>query len=96
MKESHERLKPSIVKASKRELKQLPEHLRYAFLGESSTLLVITASNLSGIEEEKILRILREFKSAIGWTITDIKRTSPSYCQHKILIEEGSKPTVEH
>ncbi|XP_063947597.1 uncharacterized protein LOC135152057 [Daucus carota subsp. sativus] len=96
LKDSHERLKPSIVEAPKPELKQLPEHLRYAFLREASTLPINIASNLSGIEEEKLLRILREFKSAIGWTITDIKGISPSYCQHKILIEEGSKPTVEH
>nr|XP_017248025.1 PREDICTED: uncharacterized protein LOC108219212 [Daucus carota subsp. sativus] len=38
LKDSHERLKPSIVEAPKLELKQLPEHLRYAFLGEASTL----------------------------------------------------------
>ncbi|KAL8108518.1 hypothetical protein AgCh_024828 [Apium graveolens] len=46
-------------------------------------------------EEDKLLRILREFKSAIAWTIADIKGISPSYCMHKILLEEGSKPTVE-
>ncbi|XP_063948095.1 uncharacterized protein LOC135152190 [Daucus carota subsp. sativus] len=73
LKDSHEKLEPSIVETPKLELKQLPEHLRYAFLGEASTLPVIIASNLSGIEEEKLLRILREFKSAIGWTFADIK-----------------------
>ncbi|XP_074357019.1 uncharacterized protein LOC141696791 [Apium graveolens] len=46
-------------------------------------------------DEDKLLIILREFKSAIGWTITDVKEISPSYCTHKILLEEGSKPTVE-
>ncbi|KAL8147467.1 hypothetical protein AgCh_004972 [Apium graveolens] len=46
-------------------------------------------------DEEKLMRILREFKSAIVWTIADIKGINPSYCMHKILLEEGSKPTVE-
>ncbi|KAL8155053.1 hypothetical protein AgCh_000438 [Apium graveolens] len=55
----------------------------------------IIASDLSGSDEDKLLRILREFKSAIGWTIADIKGIIPTYCMHKILLEEGSKPTVE-
>jgi hypothetical protein len=95
LKTSQAKLKPSLEEAPNLELKPLPEHLRYAFLGESSTLPVIIASNLSGNEEEKLLRILKEFKSAIGWTIADIKGISPSYCMHKILLEEGHKPSVE-
>ncbi|KAL8103136.1 hypothetical protein AgCh_027607 [Apium graveolens] len=89
------RLKPSIEEAPTLEIKPLPEHLRYAFLGDASTLPVIIVSDLSGSDEEKLPRILREFKSAIGRTIADIKEICPSYCMHKILLEEGSKPTVE-
>ncbi|XP_074323538.1 uncharacterized protein LOC141660452 [Apium graveolens] len=48
----------------------------------------------SGSNEDKLLRILREFKSTIGWTITDIKGISPSYCQHKIILEEGTSSWV--
>ncbi|KAL8100532.1 hypothetical protein AgCh_032694 [Apium graveolens] len=95
LKNAEGNLKPSIEAAPTLELKPLPEHLRYAFLGDASTLPIIIASDLSGSEEDKLLRILREFKSAIGWTIADIKGISPSYCMHKILLEEGSKPTVE-
>ncbi|KAL8104495.1 hypothetical protein AgCh_028640 [Apium graveolens] len=95
LKNAEGKLKPSIEEAPTLELKLLPEHLRYAFLGDSSTLPVIISADLSGSEEDKLLRILREFKSAIGWTIADIKGISPSYCMHKILLEEGSKPTVE-
>ncbi|XP_017249843.1 uncharacterized protein LOC108220551 [Daucus carota subsp. sativus] len=72
LKGSHEPLKPSVVEAPKLELKPLPDHLRYAFLGESSTLPVVISANLSGEEEDKLLRLLREFKTAIGWTIADI------------------------
>nr|XP_016499937.1 PREDICTED: uncharacterized protein LOC107818433 [Nicotiana tabacum] len=46
--------------------------------------------------EEKLLRVLREHKHAIGWTMSDIKGISPAFCLHKILMEEGHKPSVEH
>ena len=38
-----EKLSPSIVKAPELELKPLPGHLKYAFLGEKETLPVIIA-----------------------------------------------------
>ncbi|XP_070012186.1 uncharacterized protein [Nicotiana sylvestris] len=40
--------------------------------------------------------ILKECKTAIGWTMADIKGISPTYCIHKILLEEGHKPSREH
>ncbi|XP_022856556.1 uncharacterized protein LOC111377665 [Olea europaea var. sylvestris] len=48
---------PSIVKPPKLELKQLPPHLRYAYLGESSTLPVIISSTVNEVEEEKLLQM---------------------------------------
>jgi hypothetical protein len=84
---------PSIVKAPNLELKQLPEHLTYAYLGENKTLPMIVAANLSSGEEEKLLRILREHKIAIGWTIADIKGISPAKCMHQIHLEDEAKPT---
>jgi hypothetical protein len=86
-------LVPSIVQAPNLELKQLPEHLTYAYLGEDKTLPVIVAANLSLGEEEKLLRVLREHKTAIGWTIADIKGISPAKCMHQIHLEDGAKPT---
>ncbi|KAL2243646.1 UNVERIFIED_CONTAM: Retrovirus-related Pol polyprotein from transposon 17.6 [Sesamum indicum] len=77
------------------ELKELPKHLKYAFLGENKTLLVIISSKLTDLEEEKLIRVLREFREAIGWTIADIKGLSPSTCMHRILLEEGAKPSRE-
>jgi len=90
------KLPPSIVKPPTLELKQLPTHLRYAFLEGPSSLPVIVSSSLSRIEEEKLLRVLREHKKAIGWSISDIKGISPSLCMHKILMEDNFKPSVEH
>ncbi|XP_070010417.1 uncharacterized protein [Nicotiana sylvestris] len=46
-------------------------------------------------EEEKLLRKLSEYKRALGWTMSDIKGISPAYCMHKILMEDGHKPSVE-
>ena len=78
------------------ELKQLPEHLCYAFLGDSYTFPVIVAASLTPEEEEKLLRMLREHRTALGWTISDIKGISPSICMHKILMEELYKLSIEH
>jgi len=50
---------PSILDAPKLELKELPQHLRYAFLGENSTLPVIVSSSLTGDGKEKLLRATR-------------------------------------
>ncbi|XP_052198389.1 uncharacterized protein LOC127805674 [Diospyros lotus] len=77
------------------ELKPLPSHLRYVFLGKSSTFPVIISADLNEEQVEKLLRILREHRKAIGWTLSDIKGISPSICMHKINLEENSKPTVD-
>ncbi|KAL5803359.1 hypothetical protein ACOSQ4_031664 [Xanthoceras sorbifolium] len=45
--------RPSIEQPPILELKQLPSHLRYAYLGDSAALPVIISASLSKIEEEK-------------------------------------------
>jgi hypothetical protein len=57
---------------------------------------MIVSAKLSKTEEEKLLRVLRKHKAALGWVLTDIKGISPSICMHKILLEDEVKPTVEH
>ena len=84
---STESLLPS-VQAPKLEMKSLLDHLKYVYLGENDTLPVIIAQNLTKVQEEKIIRVLREYKTAIGWTIDDIKGISPFICMLRILIEE--------
>ena len=88
------KLVPSIVKPPKLELKPLPQHLKYVYLGEIETLPVIIASDLSPLEEDKLIKVLRDHKNAIGWTIADIKGISPTMCMHRILMEDA-KPTRE-
>uniref|UniRef100_A0A1S4CT84 RNA-directed DNA polymerase n=1 Tax=Nicotiana tabacum TaxID=4097 RepID=A0A1S4CT84_TOBAC len=87
--------KPSIEEAPNIELKPLPVHLCYAYLGNSETLPVIISSSLTNVQEEKFLRVLRKHKKAIGWTIADIKGIGPSFCMHKIFLEDGHCPIVE-
>ncbi|KAJ8759780.1 hypothetical protein K2173_009881 [Erythroxylum novogranatense] len=87
--------KPSIEVPPELELKQLPHHLKYAYLGENSTLPVIVSTELTNVQEEKLLRVLKGHKRAIGWTLADIKGISPLFCQHKIILEEEFKPSVQ-
>ena len=63
---SPSRLTPSIEKPPIMEEKKLPNNLRYAYLGEESTLPVIISSSISNMLEEKLLKILKEHKEAIG------------------------------
>ncbi|XP_059277534.1 uncharacterized protein LOC132031568 [Lycium ferocissimum] len=63
--------KPSIIEPPL-ELKPLPSHLRYEFLGPSNTLPVIIFARLMDKQRERLLVTLRRYKKAIGWCITDI------------------------
>ncbi|XP_073121745.1 uncharacterized protein [Henckelia pumila] len=73
-------------------LKKFPKHLKYVFLGEGETLPVIISSSLEVEQEEQLIKALKEHKTAIGWTIVDIKGISPSTCMHRILMEERASP----
>ncbi|XP_059294570.1 uncharacterized protein LOC132047560 [Lycium ferocissimum] len=64
--------KPSIIEPPKLELKQLPSHLKYEFLGPNNTLLVIVSALLTEEQISLLLKVLREYRRAIGWTIADI------------------------
>ncbi|KAH9716907.1 Endonuclease [Citrus sinensis] len=90
---SNEKLLPSVMQAPTLKLKPLPKHLQYIYLGENETLPVIIAKTLTLVQQEKLIRVLWDHKTAIGWTMADIKGISHSMCMHHILLEEGSKPT---
>ncbi|XP_022143639.1 uncharacterized protein LOC111013500 [Momordica charantia] len=36
-----------------------------------------------------------KYKRAIGWTITDIRGISPTFCMHKIILEEEATNSIE-
>ena len=77
---------PSFKQSPQLEQKPLPNHLRYAYLGESSTLLVIISTSLTAVEEGKLLRVLRDHKDAVGWLLVDLKGIRLSMCMHQILL----------
>jgi hypothetical protein len=93
--ENKEKKETVVPDSQKKELKPLPNNLKYKFLGPAESLPVIIASDLTDAQEEKLIEVLREHKEAIGWTIEDIKGISPSLVMHKIHLEEDSKPSRE-
>ena len=86
---------PSFETPPKMEQKPLPSQLRYAYLGDASTLPVIISASLTIAKEAKLLRVLRDHKDALGWSLADLKGIRPSICMHRILLEDGHKPSVE-
>ncbi|GKD68454.1 hypothetical protein Tco_1322544 [Tanacetum coccineum] len=84
-----------MIKPPKLELKELPEHLEYAFLQGDDQLLIVISSALSASEKIKLLEALRNHKGAITWSIVDVKGIDSSFYTHKILIEDEFKLTVQ-
>ncbi|XP_016506363.1 uncharacterized protein LOC107824139 [Nicotiana tabacum] len=74
--------KPSIIEPPQLELKPLPPHLRYKFLGSNDTLPVIVSSLLNDMQVNQLLAVLKEHRQAIGWTITDIRGIPVGICEH--------------
>nr|GEW27938.1 reverse transcriptase domain-containing protein [Tanacetum cinerariifolium] len=86
--------KSSIEEPPELELKELPSHLEYAYLEGVDNLPIIIAKDLNVDEKEALLKVLKSYKRAIAWKITDIKGIDPRFCTHKILMEEDYKPAV--
>nr|GFA77574.1 reverse transcriptase domain-containing protein [Tanacetum cinerariifolium] len=82
-------------KPPKVELKELPPHLEYAFLGNNGEWLVIIAKDLSSKEKTDLINALKTRKKAIAWKLTDIKGIDPEFCSDKILLEEEHSLKVQ-
>ena len=59
-------LKPFIEQTSVLEIKLLPSHLEYAYLGESETFHIIISSSLIDDKKERLLKVLHNHKRALG------------------------------
>src|SRR6266496_3498814 len=57
---------------------------------------VIISANLLEHEEERLLKVLRKHRAAIGYTLDDLKVISPTLYQHRINMEPDAKPVVDH
>ncbi|XP_073314692.1 uncharacterized protein [Primulina huaijiensis] len=87
--------KSSIEDPPTLELKPLPPHLKYVYLGANNTLPVIISAALTDVMEDKLVEVLKAHKSAFAWKVTDIKGINPSVCMHKILMEDKYSPLVQ-
>ncbi|GKB60454.1 hypothetical protein Tco_0916640 [Tanacetum coccineum] len=89
-------IKSSIDDPSELELKDLPSHIEYAFLEGTDKLPVIISKELKMEEKAALLKVLKSHKWAITWKIYDIMGIDPSFCTHKILMEDDFKPAIQH
>ncbi|GKC82925.1 reverse transcriptase domain-containing protein, partial [Tanacetum coccineum] len=89
-------IKSSIDDPPELELKDLPSHLEYAFLKGTNKLPVIISKELKDEEKTSLLKVLKPHKWAIAWKISDIKGIDPSFCTHKILMEDDFQLVVQH
>ncbi|GKC53940.1 reverse transcriptase domain-containing protein [Tanacetum coccineum] len=89
-------IKSSIDDPPELELKDLPSHLEYAFLEGTDKLPVIISKELKDKEKAALLKVLKSYKRAIAWKISDIKGIDPRFCTQKILMEDDFKPAVQH
>ncbi|GJZ90217.1 hypothetical protein Tco_0662144 [Tanacetum coccineum] len=83
------------IDEKKPELKNLPQHVEYAYLHGDKSFPIIISSELSKKEKISLLQVLEKRKGAIAWKMSDIKGISPSYCTHKILMEDDYKPVIQ-
>ncbi|KAI3730046.1 hypothetical protein L6452_18722 [Arctium lappa] len=74
----------------------LPSSLTYAFLGNNSSYPVIVNASLSHIELDKLLHVLKKFKSVLGYSIDDLRGISPSFCTHRILLDNENATSIEY
>nr|GEX18473.1 hypothetical protein [Tanacetum cinerariifolium] len=77
------------------ELKELPPHLEYAFLGENEKWPVIIAKDLSVNKKSALIDVLKSRKKPIAWKLTDIRGIDPEFCSQKILLEDDFSPKVQ-
>nr|GEY00260.1 DNA-directed DNA polymerase [Tanacetum cinerariifolium] len=64
------------------ELKDLPLHLEYAFLEGDDKLPVIIAKDVTIEEKTALITVLKPYKRAIAWKLSDIKGENHIHCPH--------------
>jgi hypothetical protein len=56
---------------------------------------VIISDKLSKEETQKLVTVLERHRSAIGYSLEDLKGISPDLCTHSIPIDPNCKPSRE-
>nr|GEV47243.1 reverse transcriptase domain-containing protein [Tanacetum cinerariifolium] len=83
--------KSSIEEPPKLVLKDLPSHLKHAYLEGVDKLPVIILKDLKVDEKEALLKVLKSHKRAIAWKITDVKDTMLQRCEDTNLVLNWEK-----
>ena len=72
------------------ELKTLPKELKYVHLDENGKYPIIISSSLSPEQEKNLIDVIQKHRSAIGWSLDDIKGINPEVCSHHIYLEDNA------
>jgi hypothetical protein len=89
-------IKPEEPQVPEVDLKPLTKGLKYEFLGPDKTYPIIVSDELNPEENEKLLNLLKKHRKVIGYSINDLKGLSPTFCTHRIPMEDQCKPVVDH
>jgi hypothetical protein len=65
------------------------------FLNSDKNTPVIISDKLSYEETSKLIAILEKHRSVFGYSLQDLKATSPTLCTHRIPIDPASTPLHE-
>nr|GEZ91849.1 hypothetical protein [Tanacetum cinerariifolium] len=67
------------------------QDIQDCLVSPKNNLPVNVASDLSGSQEEALLKVLSKYKAVVRWTIADLKGISPSLCMHRIVTDPDVK-----
>jgi len=56
---------------------------------------VIVNASLNASQIDSLLRVLKEHRKVIEYTLDDLKGIYPSMCMHRILMEDDHNPSIE-
>lgn len=76
-------------------LKKFLDLLAYVFLAKGAKIPAIISSHLSGDQKGRLVKVLKQHKGSIAWKVAHIKGINPSFCPHKIQMEDNFKPVVQ-
>nr|GFB54459.1 reverse transcriptase domain-containing protein [Tanacetum cinerariifolium] len=74
-------VKSSVDEPPKVELKDLPHHLKYAFLEGDNKLPIIISKELRSEEKSALTKVLKSHKRAIAWKLSNIQDKMLQRCE---------------
>nr|GEX67075.1 reverse transcriptase domain-containing protein [Tanacetum cinerariifolium] len=81
-------VKSSVDEPPEVELKDLPPHLKYAFLEGDNKFPVIIEKELRDEEKSALIKVLKSHKQAIAWKLSDIQDAKERLLRWVLLLQE--------